>query len=101
MRLGWSDEDIFLSCKIDPWFLAQIRGIIETEAKVLAHGLPQHAPGIRALKAMGFSDARLAVLTRKTEAEIRGLRHALNVRPAYKRIDTCAAEFASPTAYMY
>ena len=50
---------------------------------------------------MGFSDARLAVLTSTTEAEVKVLRHALNVRPAFKRIDTCAAEFASPTAYMY
>jgi len=101
MRLGWSDEEIFASCKIDPWFLAQIRDIIDTEAKVAAHGLPPHAHGMRALKAKGFSDARLAVLTKKTEAEVRQQRHALGVRPVFKRIDTCAAEFASPTAYMY
>jgi carbamoyl-phosphate synthase large subunit len=101
MRLGWTDEEIFASCKIDPWFLAQIRGIIDTEAKIAAHGLPPHAHGMRALKAMGFSDARLAVLAKKTEAEARQQRHALGVRPVFKRIDTCAAEFASPTAYMY
>ncbi|ABE63643.1 carbamoyl-phosphate synthase large subunit [Nitrobacter hamburgensis X14] len=101
MRLGWSDEDIFNSCKIDPWFLAELRGIVEMENKVRAHGLPGNAFGMRTLKAMGFSDARLAVLAGKTEAEVKTLRRTLGVRPAYKRIDTCAAEFASPTAYMY
>ena len=101
MRLGWTDEDIFNSCKIDPWFLAEMRGIVEMEAKVRKHGLPNNAFGMRSLKAMGFSDARLAVLTDTTEAEITAGRHALGVRPVFKRIDTCAAEFASPTAYMY
>jgi len=101
MRLGWSDEDIFNSCKIDPWFLAQLRGIIEMENKVRDHGLPPNAYAMRQLKAMGFSDARLAVLAGKTEAEVKSLRRTLGVRPVFKRIDTCAAEFASPTAYMY
>ncbi len=101
MRLGWTDEEIFNSCKIDPWFLAQMRGIVDMEAKVTADGLPTHAFGMRSLKAMGFSDARLAVLAGKTEAEVKTLRRSLNVRPVFKRIDTCAAEFASPTAYMY
>ncbi|MGB5948373.1 MAG: carbamoyl-phosphate synthase large subunit, partial [Parvibaculum sp.] len=98
---GWSDEEIFASCKIDPWFLAQIRDIVETELKIGKHGLPPHAHGMRALKAKGFSDARLAVLVGKTEAEVKAHRRALGVRPVFKRIDTCAAEFASPTAYMY
>ncbi len=101
MRLGWTDEEIFTSCKIDPWFLSEMRGIVTMESKVKANGLPAHAFGIRTLKAMGFSDARLAVLADKTEAEVTALRHALKVRPVFKRIDTCAAEFASPTAYMY
>ncbi len=101
MRLGWSDEEIFNSCKIDPWFLAEIRAIVEAEHKVRAHGLPAHAFGLRRLKAMGFSDARLAVLADTGETDVRTRRLALGVRPAYKRIDTCAAEFASPTAYMY
>src|SRR6185312_6345790 len=92
MRLGWSDDDIFNSCKIDPWFLAQMRGIIEMEAKVRRDGLPPNAFGLRMLKAMGFSDARLAVLTETTEAEVKARRHALGVRPVFKRIDTCAAE---------
>ncbi|WP_438278683.1 carbamoyl-phosphate synthase large subunit [Nitrobacter sp.] len=101
MRLGWSDEDIFTSCKIDPWFLAELRGIVDMENKVRADGLPGNAFGMRTLKGMGFSDARLAVLAGKTETEVKTLRRTLGVRPAYKRIDTCAAEFASPTAYMY
>src|ERR1700709_1515620 len=78
-----------------------MRGIVEMEARIKANGLPQHAFGMRTLKSMGFSDARLAVLTGITEAEVTAQRHALKVRPVFKRIDTCAAEFASPTAYMY
>src|ERR1700754_5167488 len=101
MRLGWSNEDIFTSCKIDPWFLAEMRGIIDMENKVKTHGLPTNAHGMRTLKAMGFSDARLAVLAGKAEDEVKAARRALDVRPVFKRIDTCAAEFASPTAYMY
>ncbi|RJF70766.1 carbamoyl-phosphate synthase large subunit [Rhodopseudomonas palustris] len=101
MRLGWTDEEIFNSCKIDPWFLAQLRGIVDMEARVRSSGLPEHSFGMRTLKAMGFSDARLAVLAGTTEADVKAKRRALDVRPVFKRIDTCAAEFASPTAYMY
>jgi carbamoyl-phosphate synthase large subunit len=101
MRLGFSDADIFASCKIDPWFLAQIRGIVEMEAEVRRKGLPQTAGALRRLKAMGFSDARLAVLAKRHEDDVTAARRALGVRPVFKRIDTCAAEFASPTAYMY
>ena len=101
MRLGLTNEQIHAACKIDPWFLAEIRGIVETEAEIKAKGLPQSAGTLHRLKAMGFSDARLAVLTGKSEAQVTDARHALGVRPVYKRIDTCAAEFASPTAYMY
>jgi carbamoyl-phosphate synthase large subunit len=101
MRLGFSDEDIFASCGIDHWFLGQIRAIVETETQIRAKGLPRSAPAFRRLKAMGFSDARLAVLTKQHEAEVSAARRTLGVRPVFKRIDTCAAEFASPTAYMY
>ncbi|MFG1374012.1 carbamoyl-phosphate synthase large subunit [Xanthobacter oligotrophicus] len=101
MRLGLTDEQIHSACKIDPWFLAEIRGIVETEAKVRRLGLPVTAGSFRRLKAMGFADARLATLAGLSEAEVRERRQGLDVRPAYKRIDTCAAEFASPTAYMY
>ena len=101
MRLGFSDADIHAICKIDPWFLAQLRGIITMEARIKAHGLPSDADNLRAIKAMGFSDARLANLTGQASEAVRDKRHALGVRPVYKRIDTSAAEFASPTAYMY
>jgi carbamoyl-phosphate synthase large subunit len=101
MRLGFTDEEIHASCKIDPWFLARLREIIDMENRVRMHGLPKDAGNLRALKAMGFSDKRIASLTGIEPETIREKRHALGVRPAYKRIDTCAAEFASPTAYMY
>jgi carbamoyl-phosphate synthase large subunit len=100
-RVGFSLEEFHQYCKIDPWFLAEIKGIVDTEARVIAHGLPKSAAQFRALKAQGFSDARLAHLTKTSEAEIRQTRRQLDVAPVFKRIDTCAAEFASPTAYMY
>jgi len=101
MRLGFDDEQIHASCRIDPWFLARMREIIDVEAKVKAHGLPPTAEALRRLKAMGFSDARLGKLTGLGEAKVREHRLGLGVHPVFKRIDTCAAEFASPTAYMY
>src|SRR6185436_3105065 len=84
MRLGWSNEEIFTSCKIDPWFLAELRGIVDMEAKIKKSGLPANAFGMRSLKAMGFSDARLAVLSQTTEADITARRQALGVRPVFK-----------------
>jgi carbamoyl-phosphate synthase large subunit len=101
MRLGMGDAEIHTACRIDPWFLAQIRGIVETEAEIRSKGLPAKAGALRRLKAMGFSDPRLAKLTGETTADVTQKRHGLGVRPVFKRIDTCAAEFASPTAYMY
>jgi carbamoyl-phosphate synthase large subunit len=101
LRLGVDHAQIIESCRIDPWFIEQIQAIVDTEAKVRAHGLPPTASGLRSLKAMGFSDARLARLANLTEADVAARRAALDVRPAFKRIDTCAAEFAAPTAYMY
>ncbi|MEO8420191.1 MAG: carbamoyl-phosphate synthase large subunit, partial [Hyphomicrobium sp.] len=101
LRLGFDVEQIYASCRIDPWFLTQIKEIVDEEARVKAHGLPQSAGQLRALKAMGFSDARLAKLAGQTEMDVRKLRASLGVHPVYKRIDTCAAEFAAPTAYMY
>ena len=101
MRLGVDHEQIYASCAIDPWFLARLQEIVDTEERVKAHGLPTTAGAMRFLKAMGFGDARLAKLSGLPEADVRSRRHALGVRPVYKRIDTCAAEFESPTAYMY
>jgi carbamoyl-phosphate synthase large subunit len=101
MRLGVSDTEIHSACRIDPWFLAQIRGIIDMEAEVRAKGLPETPRAFRRLKRMGFSDARLGKLTDLAAEQVSGRRRELGVRPTFKRIDTCAAEFASPTAYMY
>jgi carbamoyl-phosphate synthase large subunit len=101
MRLGMSDELIHASCKIDPWFIAEIRGIVDTEAEIKKKGLPTTPGALRRLKAMGFSDARLGKLTGNSSEAVTQKRRALDVRPVFKRIDTCAAEFASPTAYMY
>src|SRR6202041_1865910 len=101
MRLGLSDAEIHSACRIDPWFLAQIRGVIDIEAEVRAKGLPETPRALRALKRMGFSDARLGKLTGLAAEQVSVRRRELGVRPTFKRIDTCAAEFASPTAYMY
>jgi carbamoyl-phosphate synthase large subunit len=101
IRMGTSLEDVHQMCKIDPWFLEQIAGIIAMEERIREHSLPEDATNLRMLKSMGFSDARLASLTGKTAKEVALLRNSLGVNPVYKRIDTCAAEFASPTAYMY
>jgi len=101
MRHGASDELIHNACRIDLWFLAQIRALVKTEAEIKAKGLPATAGTFRWLKAKGFSDQRLARLTGNTADEVMQKRRALGVRPVFKRIDTCAAEFASPTAYMY
>ena len=101
MRHGLTVETINAACKIDPWFLGQIRGIVETEAEIRSRACRGTPGALRRLKAMGFSDARLAKLTGLAAREVTERRHRLGVRPVFKRIDTCAAEFASPTAYMY
>ncbi len=131
LREGMSVADIHAVSKFDPWFLERLAEIVAAEDEVRANGLPQDAEGLRALKSMGFSDKRLAYLSLKsanlrpgmstsirhgsgliaeavramtgpvTEAEVRALRHKLNVRPVFKRIDTCAAEFEAKTPYMY
>ena len=130
LREGLTVAEIHNIAKFDPWFLERIKEIVEAEAQVLENGLPRDADGMRHLKSMGFSDKRLAYLALKsanlrgmergiargsgliheavkamtggvTEAEVRKLRHKLGVRPVFKRIDTCAAEFAAKTPYMY
>ncbi|WP_455473805.1 carbamoyl-phosphate synthase large subunit [Bartonella sp. B30(2025)] len=101
MRMGLPLSEIHQISKIDPWFLEQIASIIEMEQRIRIHGLPQDANNLHMLKAMGFSDARLATLTKQEPDDIAALRKSLNVKSVFKRIDTCAAEFSSPTAYMY
>ncbi len=101
LRHGVDIEQVHAYSKIDPWFLERIQEIIDMEIRVRTHGLPKSEQNMRQLKAMGFADARLADLAGISPAEMALQREALDVRPVFKRIDTCAAEFASPTAYMY
>ncbi|MEO0751124.1 MAG: carbamoyl-phosphate synthase large subunit, partial [Pseudomonadota bacterium] len=101
MRHGLSDDEIFLATKFDPWFLARIREIVDAEARVRLEGLPTDEHALRGLKMLGFTDARLAKLTGRDEAQVRRARMALGVRAVFKRIDTCAAEFEAQTPYMY
>ena len=101
MRHGLPDEDIHAVTMYDPWFLARIREIIEAEAVVRADGLPTNESGLRKLKMMGFTDARLATLTGMAEADVRNARIKQGVVAVFKRIDTCGAEFEAQTPYMY
>ncbi|EQB11505.1 carbamoyl-phosphate synthase large subunit [Sphingobium lactosutens] len=130
LREGLTVAEIHGIAKFDPWFLERLKEIVDAEGEVLENGLPQDAEGMRRLKSMGFSDKRLAFLALKsanlrgmergiarssglihdavkamtggvTEEEVRKLRHKLGVRPVFKRIDTCAAEFEAKTPYMY
>ncbi|HDR28613.1 carbamoyl-phosphate synthase large subunit [Rhodovulum sp.] len=101
MRHGLSDDDIHAATKYDPWFLARIREIVETEEKLRKDGLPVTEDGLRKLKMMGFTDARLAQLTGRDEDQVRRARRDLGVTAVFKRIDTCAAEFEAQTPYMY
>ncbi len=101
LRAGLSVEDIHDASKFDPWFIRELSRIVDAERLVAAAGLPHDAGRLRRLKALGFSDHRLAQLTGRTEANVAAQRHKLGVLPVYKRIDTCAAEFASATPYMY
>jgi carbamoyl-phosphate synthase large subunit len=101
-RLGMSVEEVFSVSKIDPWFLVQIADIIRQEGELKGRTLESlDADHMRALKRSGFADARLAVLLETDAAAVRAYRHALGVRPVFKRVDTCAAEFSTNTAYMY
>lgn len=101
IRLGFSLALIHDITKYDPWFLEQIADIIATEQHVRTHGLPTDAHGLRQLKSQGFSDARLAKLVGISEKDVAAQRRNAGVTPVFKRIDTCAAEFASQTPYMY
>ena len=130
LREGFTVDEIHRIAKFDPWFIERLHEIVRAEGEVTSDGLPQDAAGMRRLKAMGFSDKRLAFLALQsanlrgmeraqargsglihdtlvamtggvTEEEVRALRHRLGVRPVFKRIDTCAAEFEAKTPYMY
>ncbi len=99
---GFTLEEVHQLTKIDPWFLDQIKQIVDVEMELDDTQLGAvDAARMRALKRMGFSDRRLAHLFKTGESEVRAARHAFGVRPVYKRVDTCAAEFSTNTAYMY
>jgi len=101
-RAGWSVDRVWDHSRIDPWFLVQIEDLIREEERVRADGFAGLTRDrLLALKRKGFSDAMLARVTGVAEKQIRSRRHSYGVRPAYKRVDTCAAEFATSTAYMY
>ncbi|MBS0200756.1 MAG: carbamoyl-phosphate synthase large subunit [Proteobacteria bacterium] len=101
-RAGMSVEDVHALSRVDPWFLDQIEEIIASEHDIARTGLGGINPILmRAWKRMGFSDARIAALCKTDEAAIRALRRGFGIRPVYKRVDSCAAEFATTTAYMY
>ena len=101
MRQGLTDDDIQAVTSFDPWFLARIREIIEAEEQVKKDGLPLTEKGLRNLKMLGFTDARLGKLTGRSEENVRKARQNLGVTAVFKRIDTCAAEFEAQTPYMY
>ena len=100
--VGMSLEEVHRCTRIDPWFLAQIKDLVDTELAIEKRSLADFEAGeLRELKRKGFSDRRLAYLWKTSEQQVRARRHALGIRPVYKRVDTCAAEFATKTAYMY
>ena len=101
LRCNISVETVCDITKYDPWFIREIHSIVEAEKEVQELGLPNEAYDLLQLKKLGFSDAKLAQLSNCNEEDVYKLRHALQVRPVYKMIDTCAAEFASFTPYMY
>ncbi len=101
LRAGLSTEEIHAACSYEPWFIRQIKDIVDAEEEIKRAGLPQTDKVLRKIKAMGFSDERLGSLTGTSAAEVRALRETLGVHPTYKRVDTCAAEFEARTPYMY
>jgi carbamoyl-phosphate synthase large subunit len=101
LRRGYDIDFVYESCRVDRWFLREVKRIVDWEARVREHGVPESTKLLRQLKGLGFSDARLAKLSGRSEAEVMSLRRRLGVAPVFKRVDTCAAEFAAPTAYMY
>ena len=102
LRAGWTFDRVQELSRIDPWFLAQVAELIDEETRTAAEGVAAlDLSRLRTLKRRGFSDSRLARLVGVTEDELRARRHALGLRPVFKRVDTCAAEFATSTAYLY
>ena len=101
LRAGMSEEEICTLSGFNPWFVARLKNIIDMEAKIRELGLPDDIDNFRAIKKLGLSDRRLAELIGKSESDVRQARQALGLRPNFRRIDTCAAEFAAQTPYLY
>ena len=101
LRAGISEEEICTLSGFNPWFVARLKNIIYMEAKIREFGLPDDIDNFRAIKKLGLSDHRLAELIGKSESDVRQARQALGLRPNFRRIDTCAAEFAAQTPYLY
>jgi carbamoyl-phosphate synthase large subunit len=101
-RAGWTLDEVHAHCHVDPWFLAQIEDLVQEEMGLAKRTLATlSSEELFALKRKGFSDSRLAALLGSAESEVRAVRHKHGIRPVYKRIDSCAAEFATATAYLY
>ena len=101
-RAGWSIEEIYQACHIDPWFLSNIEELVEVELQLKQTSFKDlNEPALRNLKRKGFSDSRIASLLDSDTAQIRQLRQAYHIQPVYKRVDSCAGEFETATAYMY
>ena len=101
-RAGLSLEEVQRTSAVDPWFLVQVEDLVREESRIAAEGLAGlDAARLRTLKRKGFADSRIATLCGRPEQEVRGLRHGFGLRPSFKRVDTCAAEFATSTAYLY
>jgi carbamoyl-phosphate synthase large subunit len=100
-RHGLSVDEVHAACRIDPWFLREIEAVVAAEGAIAERGLPEDAAGLHRLKQHGFSDARLAALSGTSESAVAARRAALGIAPVFKRIDTCAAEFASETPKLY
>ncbi len=101
LRAGLTVEEIHAAAKYDPWFIREVKTIVDAEAAIRKSGLPSDHQGLLAIKKLGFSDKRLAELTGTKEADVVAARHKAKVRPVFKRIDSCAAEFYARTPYMY
>jgi carbamoyl-phosphate synthase large subunit len=101
LRAGLKRAEIRKASRYDPWFLEQIEMLVAAEGGVIESGLPDDAPGLLALKKMGFSDDRLGELAGVSPSAVAAKRHELSVKPVFKRVDTCAAEFPAQTSYMY
>ena len=101
-RAGLSIDEVYRACRIDPWFLVQVEDLVREEQQVAAEGMAGLSMArLRTLKRKGFADSRIARLCGAKEQDVRGRRHELGLRPVFKRVDTCAAEFATSTAYLY